>query len=526
MDSKPPRAWPAAEVEMRPVAKLIPYARNARKHSKKQVAQIVESINRWGWTVPVLVDESGEIIAGHGRLLAAEKLGIDRVPCMVARGWSEAEKRAYTIADNQLAANSSWDTELLRLEVSELALFDEVPLTALGFDTSTLDKLLAAPVDDEALQRADEIDDVPEKAVSRRGDVWHLGPHRVLCGDSTDPADVDAVLAGALADLVHADPPYGMGKEADGVQGDNVYGEKLDAFQLSWLRLALARSVSNCSLYVWGNAPDLWRLWYRGGLNTLDDLVFRNELVWAKGTAIGQNSNDMQTFPPETERCLFFMRGLRFASRLTKSEFNSHYEPVRAWLAAQLELLGWKNKDVHRITKTKGMAGHWFTKSQFQVIQRQHYDALRAAALGKGFGPSYTEFLAQFADDIAAAEQQHEESRAFFDNTHENLTDVWQFPRVRGAERFGHATPKPVAMLARAILSSCPKGGLVFEPFLGTGSTLIAAGMLERRCAAIEVEPRFVDVAVQRWQKATGLLATLGADGATFADVAHGRDLS
>ena len=196
--------WPADAVERRPVAALVPYARNARTHSDEQVAQIAASIREFGWTIPVLVDEQGTIIAGHGRVLAAQRLGIAEIPVMVAAGWSEAKRRAYVIADNKLALNAGWDEELLRLELGELKGLG-VDLGLTGFGELELEKLLLGTDGDP-----DEAPEPPAEPVSKPGDVWICGEHRVLCGDATVRADVEKLLDGELADMAFTDPPYNV----------------------------------------------------------------------------------------------------------------------------------------------------------------------------------------------------------------------------------------------------------------------------------------------------------------------------
>lgn len=521
--------WPAAEVTMRPVDSVRPRANNPRTHTPQQVQQIAASIREWGWTVPLLVDEAGELIAGHGRLMAAQQLGLQQVPVMVAKGWTDAQRRAYVIADNQLTLNGGWDAELLRVEVGTLSLDGSVSLDLLGFDAATLDGMLEGPGKPKGLDTADNFEPPKKLAVSRLGDLWTLDGHRVLCGDSTNAEHVGTLFGDELADLVHADPPYGMGKEADGVANDNLYDSKLDAFQVQWLAEALKHARETCSVYVWGNAPDLWRLWW-GELNKRGDLLARAELVWAKGAAFGVNSGDMHTFPPETERCLFLMRGKQFLGNQNAADYSEAYEPFRLWLLSQRDAMGWKLGDVNRLTKTK-MAGHWFGRSQFQPITAEHYDTLRTAAGGRAFVPTFDEVLQRFNAELAGGrdfraklQEDLRARRSYFDNTHEPMTDVWQFPRVAGVERFGHATPKPVAMMGRAVVSSCPEKGLVFEPFLGTGSTLIAAHLFNRRCFGMELEPLYVDVVVRRWQQQTGRAARLLSSGATFDETAAARE--
>jgi ParB-like chromosome segregation protein Spo0J len=200
-------AWPADKVERRPIGELLPYARNSRTHSEAQVDQIAASIKEWGWTTPVLVSDTGTIIAGHGRVRAAKKLGLAEVPVMVATGWSKAQIQAYAIADNKLALNAGWDEALLAIEIGELSEigFD---LELIGFTDQEIMALGAAG--NEGLTDPDEIPEVPVNPVSRPGDVWLLGPHRLLCGDSTKAADVAKVLGSVKPHLMVTDPPYGV----------------------------------------------------------------------------------------------------------------------------------------------------------------------------------------------------------------------------------------------------------------------------------------------------------------------------
>ena len=198
--------WPADQVERRPLAALIPSARNARTHSDEQIAQIAASIREWGWTMPILVDEAGTIIAGHGRVLAAVRLGLDQVPVMVARGWSEAQKRAYLIADNKLGLNAGWNEELLRIEMADVMTMGfELPL--MGFSERELSALNASGnpglTDPDA---APEPPAVPAVPVSRLGDVWTLGRHRLLCGDATSATDVAMCLGAVRPQLMVTDP--------------------------------------------------------------------------------------------------------------------------------------------------------------------------------------------------------------------------------------------------------------------------------------------------------------------------------
>jgi DNA modification methylase len=340
--------------------------------------------------------------------------------------------------------------------------------------------------------------------------VWVLGRHRVMCGDSTDPLDVAKLMDGQQAHLVHADPPYGMGKEKEGVANDNLYGPKLDAFQMAWWRAYRPHVRDNASAYIWGNAPDLWRLWYQGGLADSERLTFRNEIVWSKGSAgaagiTHMGADFLRQYPNETERCLFFMLGEQSLSNNADS-FWEGFEPIRAHLEGEAKRMGWGPSDIKRLCGV-GMYSHWFSRSQWVLIPRNHYETLQKAAEGAAFTLTYDEILNGRdggRDGLEALRQGFYASRAYFDNTHELMTDVWKYPRVMGEERHGHATPKPVPMMVRAIKSSCPPDGLVVEPFGGSGSTLAAAEQAGRTCYCMELSPAYVDVIVKRWQSMTG----------------------
>lgn len=216
---------PADKVEQWPIEKLVPYAKNSRTHSEEQVAQIAASIREWGFTTAVLVDESGSIIAGHGRVMAARKLGMASLPVMVAAGWTDAQKRAYVIADNKLALNAGWDNELLALELGELGDlgFD---LDLVGFTDEEIAALMPEQIEPGQTDE-DATPEVPENPVTVLGDVWVLGKHRLMCGDSTSIDAVDKLMDGQKADMVYTDPPYGISiVKGSKVGGDKPFGSK------------------------------------------------------------------------------------------------------------------------------------------------------------------------------------------------------------------------------------------------------------------------------------------------------------
>src|SRR4051812_39774679 len=246
-------------VDHRPLDRLIPYARNARTHSEAQVAQIAASIREWGWTNPILVDGENGVVAGHGRLLAARKLGLATVPVIELSGLSEADKRAYVIADNRLALNARWDETLLAAEVADLAALG-VDLTLAGFEPGELDDLLAHPGGQPSFP--DDAPPPPETPVSRPGDLWRMGEHRLLCGDATRVEDLQRVLDGGLADLVFTDPPYNVAYEGKTSRrmtiANDALGSAFSAFLEASCRAML--QVTKGALYVCMSSAEIGTL--------------------------------------------------------------------------------------------------------------------------------------------------------------------------------------------------------------------------------------------------------------------------
>ncbi len=521
------------DFKMVAVAELVAYERNARTHSASQVKQIAASIREFGWTVPVLIGTDFKIIAGHGRVEAARLLKMPAVPCLVLEHLTPAQRRAYVLADNKLAELAGWDDELLALELRDLGELD-FNLEVVGFTGDEIGDLLAtlepkpAPGDDD---KADQAPALQAVAITRRGDLWLLGDedrgHRVLCGDSTNVDDVAKLMRADRAQLLHADPPYGMGKEADGVENDNLYVDELDSFQLEWWLACRPAIEHNASAYIWGNAPDLWRLWYGKGLGALEPMALRNEIVWDKKSIAGMASPQLTQYPEATERCLFFQLGRHvFRINQTKDDYWQGWEPIRAWLNVEREKAGWAAKEIRGICGNH-MHGHWFGTSQWVFISRDNYEKLQAAAGDRAFGKPYAELRAEYQELLAVFNgevrgprfDEFAAARPYFDNAHATMRDVWDFPRVTGTERHDHATPKPVAMMERVMRSSLRPGEICLEPFGGSGSTLIGAEKTARRCFALELTPGYVDVTVRRWQELTAKRATLAETGETFAEV-------
>jgi len=514
---------------------LTAWDRNPRINDHA-VQSVAASILRFGWGAPVLARAAGrEVIAGHTRLKALAFLEVHRrvdgdtwaprvpggppfvlegapgpgyVPCRLL-ALSESEAHALALADNRTAELAEWDEDALGKLLAEMR-GDEISLADLGWDGDALQALIDGTTTVQEHRRAKPGDDAPEvqsEVHSRPGEVYELGPHRVMCGDSTDPEAVAVLLSGSEALVLHADPPYGMGKERDGVANDNLYRGKLDAFQMEWWQAWRPHLADNASTYVWGNAPDLWRWWYLHLLPFEDEhpegIALRNEIVWDKGSGFGMASEAQRSFTPATERCLFAMRGAQGFGNVNADDYWEGWEPIRSYLAGEVETMGWGPSDIKRICGV-GMYSHWFSKSQWTMIPEKHYRALQEAAEGQAFlrpfGAQRTEYdTLLLSGEHRALREEFNAGRAFFDNTHDVMRDVWEFPRVHGDERHGHATPKPVAMMERVARSSAPEGGLVVEPFGGSGSTLMGCEAAGRVCFTMELLPEWVDVIRRRY---------------------------
>lgn len=432
--------------------KLTPNARNARTHSKKQIHQIAESVRQFGFNNPVLVDDAYEVIAGHGRLLAAQELGILEVPVVCLSHLSEAEKRAYVLADNKIALNAGWDGELLAVELGDLAVLlpeTDLALEITGFDTGEIDIILTDFDDPEP--SPDKQDDVPtpsETAVSHHGDIWQMGPHRVLCGDVRNPEGVAALWADERADQVITDPPFnvrvqghvgGRGKTRHSefaFASGEMSGDEYRSFLRDSISVMVDHSKDGALLYLfmdWRHIELLLSVGRELGL------CLKNICVWNKTTP-GQGS--------------FY-------------------------------------RSAHELVAVFAKPGNPTTNN----VQLGRYGR--------------------------------------------NRTNVWTFPGVNTFQAGNegdlalHPTVKPVAMIAEAIKDASRRGDTVFDPFLGSGTALLAAEKVGRRCYGVEYEPRYVDVAIRRWQEMTGKDAKLArrlsdtgetsaATGSSFDEVREG----
>jgi DNA modification methylase len=472
---------------------------NPRAIRKDQLNKLVKSLQEFPEMLearPIVIDKDGTVLGGNMRLKAAQLAGLQEVPVYV-REWDEDKDGQFIIKDN--VSFGEWDQDMLANEWEP----EQLDEWGLNIDWDE-------PEETEGLTDADDVPEVPEEATTKPGDLWVLGEHRLLCGDSTKAEDVARLMNGQKATLIHADPPYGMGKEKDGVLNDNLYREKLDKFQMEWWNAFRKHSHDNASAYIWGNAPDLWRWWYKGGLADSEKIEVRNEICWDKKSIPGMKSDLMHQYPEASERCLYIQIGQQFIGNLNAADFPEVHRPILEYQQQELAKSGLDKKEVQELTGVQ-MYSHWFTESQFQIIGEKHYRKLQERT--DAFTRPWVDLKAEWDSTKKSVRdiigERHSEMRSFFNNAHDVMRDTWEFSRVHGDERHGHATPKPVDMMERVMKSSCPYGEIVVEPFIGSGPTLIGAEKTGRKCYGMELDPRYCDVVVKRWEAFTGQKAEL-----------------
>ena len=477
------------------IDKLIPYINNPRTHSKEQIKQIQASLREFGFINPILIDDGYNIIAGHGRLLAAEAEGIKKIPCILVKHLTEAQKKAYILADNKLAEMAGWDMELLSIELEELKELDfDIDLT--GFNSDELSDIFGE--EEPEIAEDDYEVELPEEPKTKLGDIYQLGRHRLMCGDSTDKATVEKLMNGVKADMVFTDPPYGMKKENDGVANDNLNYDDLLEFNKKWIPITFNNLKDNGSWYCWGIDEPLMDI-YSNILKPMmreNKITFRNLLTWDKGYGQGQLSEEFRMYPPADEKCLFVMCGVQGFNNNQDNYFIG-FEPIRKYLNDELEKIGIKKgRQFENILGSTNKGQHILSKSHFNLITEKDYKKLQCYAKGQAFKKEYEEI-----------KKEYYSTRAYFDNTHDNQNNVWHFDRTSQDERSqtgGHATPKPIALCSRAIKSSSREEEIVLDLFGGSGSTLIACEQLNRTCYMMELDPKYCDVIINRWETLTG----------------------
>jgi DNA modification methylase len=423
-------------VTMWPLEKITPYARNARKIPPAAVDKVAASIREFGWRQPIVVDREGVIICGHTRLLAAYKLGLPEAPVHVAENLTPAQVRAYRLLDNRSHDETTWDDDLLGLELLDLKGMG-VDLDLTGFDGREIDDLLANP---ELGDSADAVPDLPVNPVTIPGELWLCGPHhRILCGDATSPEAVSRLLGGRQPLLMSTDPPYGISLDSEWRDRAGLNG--CGPAEASYLKQRTEghtnTSISSDTRADWSEAfalvPGLQvaYVWHAsvftrevlGGLQRIG-FLYPQQIIWNKGRTV-----------------------------LTRTHYWYQHEPC------------------------------WYVRKK---------------------------------------------NAPWYGKAGENST-VWDSPSPKfimggsDEEKYDHPTQKPVELVRRPILNHTKRGEAVYDPFLGSGTTLAAAELTERVCHALELDPKYVDVAVQRWQRLSGQSAVLDGDGRNFDELALER---
>ena len=434
---------------------------------------------------PIVVNKDMIILGGNMRFRACKEAGIKEIPVIVT-DLSEDKQREFLIKDN--TSGGEWDWDMIANE------WDAEELEAWGLDLPVFD------IKDEGTAEEDNYD-VPDTIETDivLGDLFEIGEHRLLCGDSTDSDAVAKLMDGEKADLAHNDPPYGMKKENDGVLNDNLNFDDLLEFNREWIPLQFMNLKESSSWYCWGIDEPLMDI-YSEILKPYmrrDELYFRNLITWDKGNGQGQLSKTRRSYANADEKCLFVMIGQDGKNRKLE-DFYEGFENILNFLKKEKDKSGLTNSQILEITSSAH--SHYWTKSQWLFPTEKDYNAIRDASNGKAFTKEYSEIK----NEYEKAKNDLYSSRAYFDNVHDNMNNVWHIKRTSQQERAdtgNHATPKPIPLCERVIKSSCPNNGLVLDFFLGSGSTMVASHQLKRKCYGIELDPKYCQVIIDRMIK-------------------------
>ena len=468
----------AKAIELWPLGRLVPYARNARTHSDEQIAQIAASIAEFGFNNPVLVDTACGIIAGHGRLMAARKLGLDQVPVIVLDHLSETRKRAYILADNRISDNAGWDDEILRGELGELK-DEDVDLALLGFSEDEVAGLLADVAPEVAASEGETPEEIPEtplEPVTRSSDVWIIGKHRLICGDCRDFGVIQRLLGDAKVNLVVTSPPYATQREYDPASGFKPV------------------------------PPEEYVAWFR-------DVAANIQAILAQD---GSYLLNIKEHAADGERHLY-VKDLVIAHK-------------RQW--------GWRFVDEFCWRKTdNGVPGGWNNrfKNAFEPVFhfcRQQEIKFRPKAVGHASGDCFdyspenpksrsgSGLLGTGARGNAAGNADADDS----DGRHEGIARPSNVIEVKTESSQGsHSAPFPRALAGFFIKAFSDPGDTVFDPFLGSGTTMAAAQVLDRVGLGCEISPAYCDVILRRIEHLAETEAVLEETGETFSEVAGNR---
>ena len=471
------------------INELIPYINNPRKNDKA-VDYVASSIKNFGFKVPIIIDAQNEIVAGHTRLKAAIKLNYKEVPCLVADDLTPAQIKAYRIADNKVSELAEWDIDLLKIELQDLDEFT-------GFELEELNIMF----EEEKEIIEDEVPEIQKEVITKLGDLYEIGEHRLLCGDSTDGEQVAKLMNGQEAVLAHNDPPYGMKKEKDGVTNDNLNYDDLLEFNKKWIKIQFQHLKDNGSWYCWGIDEPLMDI-YSEILKPYiaeQKATFRNLITWDKGHGQGQNQENTRSYAIADEKCLFAMMGVQGFNNNADNYFEG-FEKIRQYLVSEKEKSELKNEQITKLTATTHT--HYWSRSQWAFPTKEHYEAIQKAVKNDAFKKEYDELKKEYEEikkEYEEIKKEYYGTRAYFNNTHDNFNNVWHFDRTKDrSDTGGHATPKPIPLCERAIKSSCPDGGLVIDFFLGSGTTMVASQQLNRKCYGMELDPKYCDVIIRR----------------------------
>jgi DNA modification methylase len=440
---------------------------------------------------PIVVNDDMIVLGGNMRLKACKEAGLKEVPIIKASDLTEEQQREFIIKDN--VGFGEWDWEQLKE-------WDGEELEAWGLDVPEFeaDQVLEAEEDDFDATP-------PEEPITVLGDLYEIGEHRLLCGDSTDSDSVAKLMDGEKADVAHNDPPYGMKKENVGVLNDNLNYSDLLNFNHEWIALQFMHLKENGSWYCWGIDEPLMDIYSDILKPYISDnkATFRNLITWDKGHGQSQNSELTRSFATADEKCLFVMLGVQGFNDNADNYFEG-FESIREYLMTQKNKLGWSVDKIIEITG-KSSASHYFAKSQWHFPTKEHYNSIREAAKGDAFHKEYDVLKKEYdvlKKEYDVLKKEYYSTRAYFNNTHDNMNNVWHFSRHnKDGSEGGHATPKPIPLCERAIKSSCPDKGLVLDFFLGSGSTMVASHQLKRKCYGMELDPKYCDVIVKRMIK-------------------------
>jgi len=443
---------------------------------------------------PMVINEDNIVLGGNMRLKALKDLGYKEVPeewVKRASDLTEEETRRFIIADNLGFGEHDWEMLANEWNVEEL---EDWGLDGFPFDEEVTE--LEAEEDDYT-----EPDNIQVDVVL--GDLIEIGEHRLLCGDSTDSDQVAKLMNGEKADVAHNDPPYGMKKENEGVLNDNLnYSDLLD-FNKEWISLQFTHLKENGSWYCWGIDEPLMDI-YSEILKPYiaqQKATFRNLITWDKGHGQGQNSENTRSYAIADEKCLFAMMGVQGFNNNADNYFEG-WEPIRDYLLSERLKAGWDIPTMKRIAGHSDLSrDHWTCKSQWNMPTIEVYKSFQKWCIDNkvdAFKKEYEELKKEYEE----LKKEYYSTRAYFNNVHDNFNNVWHFDRhKREGNEGGHATPKPIPLCERAIKSSCPDDGLVLDVFLGSGSTMVAAHQLKRKCYGMELDPKYCQVIIDRMSK-------------------------